>query len=97
MNIEFHFNNNLNSGFIATVQNKTTIGQMLSYCKTTQTSSGYTSVFEIYIPYEAIGVGAGVSSVDFTARGWFETGWCDLLNNSWTATHTLTKTGITAK
>jgi hypothetical protein len=51
----------------------------------------------MFIPYEYVGVTAGVQSVEFTARGWFETGWCDLLNTTWDATHKVSVDGILAK
>ena len=69
-------------------------GRAFFYSNTVQTDSGYTSTIEIFIPYESIGVNAGVESIVFTARGWFETGWCDLLNNSWNATHKVTADGL---
>ena len=94
MNIEFHFGGS-DVQFIAIANNRNSIGKMFNYCNTVTTDAGYISTFEIYIPFEAIGVKADVQSVSFTARGWFETGWCDLLNNSWDATHTVSKDGIT--
>ena len=96
MNTEFHFNGNTSTGFIATTRNETSVG-MLAYCNSVATSSGYTSTFEVFIPFEAIGVSANTTSLDFTARGWFESGWCDLLNNSWAATHTVSNNGIAKK
>ncbi len=98
MNIEFRFNGNAanNGGFISTTRNETSLG-MLAYCKSVQTSSGYTSTFEIFIPFEAIGVSSNTTSLDFTASGWFESGWCWMLNNSWAASHTVSKNGIAKK
>ena len=93
MGIEFHFNSG-DTQFMFLVNNTTAVGNMYGYCKTVQTDSGYKSTFEIFIPYEAIGVESGVSSIDFTARGWFETGWGDLLNTSWKATHKVTVDGL---
>ena len=93
MNIEFHFNGS-GTQFIAIAHNKNSLGQIFTYCNTVPTESGYTSTLEIFIPYEAIGVSGDVESLDFTARGWFETGWCDLLNNSWDATHKVTINGV---
>ena len=93
MGIEFHFNGT-NAQYMFLANNHTSIGNMFGYCKTVQTSGGYTSTFEIFIPYEAIGVAADVGSLSFTARGWFETGWCDLLNTTWAATHKVTSNGI---
>lgn len=97
MNIEFHFNSNDKDGFIATTRNVNS-PSVLAYCKSVQKAGGgYTSTFEIFIPYKAIGVSASVSSIDFTARGWFESGWCDMLNNGWAATHTISKNGLAKK
>ena len=93
MNIEFHFGGS-GTQFIAIAHNRNSLGQLYTYCNTVPSGSGYTSTFEIFIPYEAIGVGADAQSLDFTARGWFETGWCDLLNTSWDATHRVTNNGI---
>ncbi len=93
MGIEFQFNGGgTQCMFLA--NNHIAIGHMFGYCKTVQTSSGYTSTFEIFIPYEAIGVSAGVDSISFTARGWFESGWCNLLNTTWAATHKVTSNGL---
>ena len=94
MNIEFHFNGS-GTQFIAIAHNRNSLGNIFNYCNTVSEGSGYVSTFEIFIPYEAIGVNGGVSSVKFTARGWFETGWCDLLNDSWNASHTVSVDGIT--
>ena len=94
MNIEIHFGGS-DTQFIAIANNKNSLGKMFTYCNSVANGTGYTSSFEIYIPFESIGVKADVQSVSFTARGWFETGWCDLLNNSWDATHTVSKDGIT--
>ena len=94
MNIELHFFGS-NTQFMAVAHNEYSVGNILTYCSTVSTDTGYRSTFEIFIPYEALGVANGVSSIDFTARGWLETGWCDLLNNSWAASHTLTADGIT--
>lgn len=93
MGIEVHFNSS-NTQFMSLVNNHTSLGNMFAYCKTVQADNGYTSTFEIFIPYEAIGVESSVTSINFTARGWFETGWCDLLNNSWTATHMVSEKGL---
>ena len=94
MNIEFHFGGS-DTQFIAIAHNRNSLGNLFTYCNTTANGSGYTSCFEIYIPFEAIGAKDNATSVDFTARGWFETGWCDLLNNSWAASHTVSADGIT--
>jgi len=67
---------------------------MFSYCKSVQKNNGYTSTFEILIPYAEIGVSSNVGSLNFTASGWFENGWCWLLNGSWQATHTVTGNGL---
>ena len=95
MGIEFHFNGG-DAQFMFLAKNQTSLGNMFAYCNTVETDSGYTytSTFEIFIPYEAIGVANDVNSIDFTARGWFESGWCDLLNNTWGATHTITRDGL---
>lgn len=93
MNIEFHFNDQ-ETGFISTAQNTQSIGQFLAYCKTTKTDNGYTSTFEILIPYDQIGVSKDVKSLNFTASGWFENGWCWMLNDSWQASHTVTGNGL---
>lgn len=94
MNIEFHFGGS-DTQFIAIAHNRNSLGNLFTYCNTVANGSGYTSSFEIYIPFEAIGAKNNVTSVDFTARGWFETGWCDLLNSSWAASHTVSADGIT--
>ncbi len=96
MNIEFHFNDNSDVGFISTAQNTQSIGKMLAYCKSEKTDKGYTSTFEILIPYDQIGVDKDVDSLNFTASGWFENGWCWMLNDSWTASHTVTSNGLSA-
>ncbi len=93
MGIEFHFNGT-DAQYMFLANNNTSKGNMFGYCKSVQTASGYTSTFEIFIPYEAIGVSAGVDSISFTARGWFESGWCDLLNTTWAATHKVTSNGL---
>lgn len=97
MNIEFHFNSRSGESdqymFFANNREKVT-GRAFSYCNTVQTEGGYVSSIEIFIPYETIGVSAGVESVEFTARGWFETDWCDLLNTSWDATHRIAVNGL---
>ena len=93
LNIEFHFNGG-GDQYLITAKNITTFGQVFAYAKTVQTDDGYTTTFEMFVPYKAIGVGADVESVGFTARGWFETGWCDLLNTTWDPTHTVTKDGL---
>lgn len=95
MNIEFHFNGS-GTQFIAIAHNRNSLGQIFTYCNTVSEGSGYISTFEIFIPYEAIGAADGTESINFTARGWFETGWCDLLNTSWNATHTVTSDGISS-
>ena len=94
MNLEFHFNGG-DGQFIAIAHSKAFLGELYYYCNTVPTESGYRSTFEIFIPYEAIGVDSGVQSLDFTASGWFETGWCWVLNNSWQASHTVSANGIT--
>jgi hypothetical protein len=97
MNIEFHFNGKggEDDQFMFFANNREKVkGLAMSYCNTVQSGSGYTSIMEIFIPYEAIGVDAGVQSIDFTARGWFEYGWCELLNSSWNATHRVSKDGL---
>lgn len=98
MNIEFHFNgksteNDQYMFFGANVAKVT--GAAYMYCNTVDTGNGYVSTLEIFVSYEAIGLSPEVDSVAFTARGWFETGWCDLLNTSWAATHKVTVDGIT--
>ena len=92
MNIEFHFNGS-GTQFIAISHNRNSLGQIFTYCNTVSEGAGYVSTFEIFIPYEAIGNNVP-ESLKFTARGWFETGWCDLLNSSWDATHVVTSEGI---
>ena len=96
MNIEFHFNGS-GTQFIAIAHNKNSLGNIFCYTKTVAEEVGYTSTIEVFIPYSAIGVSAGVESIDFTARGWFETGWCDLLNSSWNPSHKVSVDGIAAK
>ena len=93
MNIEFHFNGT-DDQFMFVASNWASLGQMFSYCKSVQTDGGYRSTFEIFIPYEAIGVSADIDSLAFTASGWFETGWCWMLNNSWNPSHTVTGDGL---
>ena len=100
MNIEFHFNGNGGEAdqFMFFANNRQKVkGNAFSYSKVTETADGYTSAIEIFIPYESIGVSAGIESIDFTARGWFESGWCDLLNGSWNATHKVTGEGLIKK
>ncbi len=92
MNIEFHFNGS-GTQFIAISHNRNSLGQIFTYCNTVSEGEGYISTFEIFIPYQAIGSNVP-ESIKFTARGWFETGWCDLLNSSWDATHVVTSEGI---
>lgn len=93
MNIEFHFDGS-DAQFISTVQNTSSLGQTFEYCGSVNTDSGYVSTFEIFVPYEAIGVSQGVASIGFTASGWFETGWCWMLNDSWAASHTVSADGL---
>ncbi len=97
MNIEFHFNGKGGESdqfmFFANNRQKV-VGNCFSYSKVVQNGSRYVSSIEIFIPYESIGAAAGVESVVFTARGWFESGWCDLLNSSWNATHKVTADGL---
>lgn len=96
LNIEFHFGDDANTQFIITAQNAASLGEMLAYCRSVQAGSGYTTTFEIFIPYEAIGGSGHGEGIRWTARGWFETGWCDLLNTSWNATHIVTSEGLSA-
>lgn len=96
MNIEFHFNDDMGTQFIITTQNAASLGEMFAYCRSVQRDSGYITTFEIFVPYEAIGGISNGESIRFTARGWFETGWCDLLNSSWNATHIVTGEGLSA-
>ena len=93
MGIEFHFNGT-DKQFMAMANNHTSVGDILAYCSTVKTDSGYTTVFEIFIPYESIGVASTVDSLKFTASGWFENGWCWMLNSSWDPSHTITKDGL---
>ena len=95
MNIEFHFNDDADTQFIITTRNASSLGRMLAYCNSVADGDDYTTTFEIFIPYEAIG-GNGGEDIRFTARGWFETGWCDLLNSNWTATHIVEAEGLSA-
>lgn len=100
MNIEFHFDGKggEDDQYMFFANNRTKAkGRSLSYAKTVKTGNGYISTIEIFIPYEAIGAAADVEAVEFTARGWFETGWCDLLSNSWNATHKVTVEGLFKK
>lgn len=97
MNVEFHFNSvgGETDQYMFFARNWQKVpGRAFSYCKTVQTDVGYTSTIEIFIPYETIGAGANAEAIPFTVRGWLETGWCDLLNNSWNATHTVTADGL---
>ena len=96
MNIEFHFNDDMNTQFIITAQNAASLGEMFAYCRSVQQDGGYITTFEIFVPYEAIGGNGDGEGIPFTARGWFETGWCDLLNSSWNATHIVTGEGLSA-
>ena len=100
MNIEFHFNNKGGEDeqfmFFANNRQKV-VGNAYSYSNVVETAGGYTSTIEIFISYESIGANAGVESIDFTARGWFESGWCNLLNSSWNATHKITSDGLFVK
>lgn len=95
MNIEFHFAGS-DAQFISTAQNTTSLGQaFFAYCGTVEKDDAYTSTFEIFIPYEAIGVNSDVHSLSFTANGWFETGWCWMLSDvSWSPSHTVTADGL---
>lgn len=93
MNVEFHFAD-CDSQFISTAQNTSSLGHFFEYCHSIKTDSGYTSTFEIFIPYESIGVNQDVNSIEFTASGWFETGWCWMLNDSWNPSHTVTADGL---
>ena len=93
MGIEFHFNGT-DKQFMAMANNHTSVGDILAYCSSEKTDSGYTTVFEIFIPYESIGVASTVDSLKFTASGWFENGWCWMLNSSWDPSHTITKDGV---
>ena len=96
MNVEFHFNGDANLQFIATANN-CSLGNMFTYCSTVQSGNKYISTFEIFIPYEAIGVNSDITSLDFTVSGWFEYGWCWVLNNSWDASHVISQNGIVKK
>jgi hypothetical protein len=96
LNIEFHFNGG-NDQYLITAKNITTFGQVFAFSKSVATDTGYKTTFEMYVPFESIGEEAGAQSVEFTARGWFETGWCDLLNTSWTASHKVTTEGVFKK
>ncbi len=96
LNIEFHFNDG-NDQYLITAKNITTYGHVFAYSKSVATDSGYTTTFEMYVPFEAIGEESGAQSINFTARGWFETGWCDLLNTSWTSSHKVTSEGVFKK
>ncbi len=100
MNIEFHFNNKGGEAdqFMFFANNRQKVaGNAFSYSNVVETADGYTSTIEIFISYESIGVSAGVESIGFTARGWFENGWCDLLNTTWDASHVITVDGVAKK
>lgn len=99
MNIEFHFNGNTNQQFLATCNNHIINNGMSSYSKTIENGEGYTTTFEMFMPYESIGVASDITTIDFTCNGWVETGWCWFFysNPTWAATHTLTVNGITTK
>ena len=94
MNTEFHFNDREDQQFIFVANNTSSLGRMYSYCKTVSEGDGYLSTIEIFIPYESIGVSNTVESLRFTASGWFETGWCWMLNSSWLASHTVSVDGL---
>ena len=97
MNVEFHFNST-DTQFLYTCKNEKNNIRFYGYCKTVQNNDGtYTSTFEIFVPFTSIGVANGTTSVDFNVAGWFETGWCWIYGNNWTASHTLTANGITRK
>lgn len=93
MGIEFHFDTT-DKQFMFLANNHTSHGRMFGYCTSVNTDGGYRSTFEIFIPYETIGVSAGVESLNFTASGWFESGWCWMLNDSWSPSHTVTSNGL---
>lgn len=98
MNIEFRFNNDTNTQYIATCNNHTSRDKLYSYCKTVEVDNGYESIYEIFVPYEVIGVSNTVQSIDITCNGNFETGWCWMNNNTdWTSTHIVTKDGVFLK
>lgn len=96
LNIEFHFGDDANTQFLITAQNAASQGKMFAYSQSRQQDGGYITTFEIFVPYEAIGGNSDGDGIRFTARGWFETGWCDLLNTSWDATHLVTAEGLSA-
>ena len=98
MNVEFHLNNQ-QTQFISTCNNHVSNNGMSSYCKTLDNGDNYVSTFEIFIPYNLVGLSENVVSVDFACNGWVETGWCWFFKNdvTWPSTHILTIDGIRAK
>lgn len=95
-NIEFNFLNNTKPGHIFTTMNISRTHSTFAYCKSVKSGSKYVSTFEIFVPYEVLGLNENVKSIDFTTNGWFETGWCWMWGyTDWRSTHRVTTNGIT--
>ncbi len=97
MNVELRLNGSSHQ-FLATCLNVRPDNSFYSYAKTTGSERNYTTTIEIYVPNSTMGATSSQSSVDFSINGWFETGWCWIYGPiDWSATHTVSANGITAK
>ena len=99
LNVEFQFNNG-GSQFIYTAKGEQVNYSFYAGHKSVKNGDTYTTTFEIFIPFDAIGgVANGTASLDFTCNGWVESGWCWFFpeNQGWTATHKISSNGIVKK
>ena len=98
MNVEFQFNGG-GTQFFYTCMGKQVNDLFFAGHKTVKNGDTYTTTFEYFIPFSAIGVSNNTTSIDFSCSGWVESGWCWFFpgQNTWAATHTLTTNGITKK
>lgn len=99
LNVEFQFNNG-GTQFIYTAKGEQISESFYGGHQSVKNVDGtYTTTFEIYIPFAAIGVSDGTPSLDFTCSGWIENGWCWFFpeNQNWKSTHKISLNGIVRK
>ncbi len=93
LNPELRINAN-GTSYFSTAINTSASKDLLAHCLTTAGDGLYTSVFEYYIDYDALGITQS-DEVTFSVGGWIETGWAWLWGgNGTTMTHRLTENGI---
>ncbi len=83
--------------FYYTTMGKQNVDTFIAAHKTTKSGDIYTTTFEYFVPFSALGVTSSTTSISFATNGWVETGWCWFNPSSpnWNTTYTVTKNGIT--